>query len=267
MTIRTEITSTKNPLVRRVRETAAGENAGEIALDGVRLAWEALASERPIRVCAVSSRLTEVRGGHDLRSRLQARSDEWYECSEAVMARMSSVDAPQGVILIVERAPDELDFVLADRGVTPLVVAASGVRDPGNTGALVRTAEAAGATGFVALRGGADPLRDKAIRGSAGSVLRLPIARDVTTESFVARVRDLGSRLVVATGDGDVAYTDTDFRAPTVLVVGAEAQGIPAQLRDAADACVQIPIAPPVESLNVAVAAGVLLFEARRQRG
>lgn len=267
MTRTPDITSTKNPLVRRFRATAGGEVDGEIVLDGVRLAWEAIGVGSPIRVAAVSPKLLHGKTGHDLRSRLESAADEFVECTDPVLAKMSCVDTPQGVILIVDRMPATLDDVFASSAGPAFVVAAAGVRDPGNLGALVRTAEAAGATGFVALRGGADPYRDKAVRGSSGSILRLPVARDAQVVELVRVARDAGVQIVCADGNADALYSEVDLTKPTLLVVGAEARGVPAELIDAASACVRIPIAEPVESLNVAVAAGVLMFEARRQRG
>jgi TrmH family RNA methyltransferase len=140
------------------------------------------------------------------------------------------------------------------------------VRDPGNLGSLLRTAEAAGATGVVSLRGGADPFRDKALRGSMGSVFRLPVLHGLDAAAVIAFARRHRLQLVIADGGGDRVHTQADLRKPLALVVGAEAAGVPPELLAAADARVRIPLRAPVESLNVAVAAGVLLFEAQRQR-
>ena len=196
--------------------------------------------------------------------------DEAGLALEGVVAGLEHLDGEVDLSvagLIVERGSKSLEQVFdAERG-APLIVAAAGVRDPGNLGALVRTAEAAGATGFVALRGGADPFRDKAVRGSSGSILRVPVARDVGDEHLVEFAKERGVQVLCADGSAEKLYSEADMTKPTLIVVGAEARGVSESLLAKADATIRVPIAEPVESLNVAVAAGVLMFEARRQRG
>lgn len=275
MPIRTEITSPKNPAVARVRAAARGETPGVAVVDGVRIVAEAVALGLPIRFAACSDKVLEADGGHELRAQLEARADESAACSQRVIERMSSLETPQGVLAVVEIGPRSLDEVLdavpeagsAQPWAGGLVTVAAGVRDPGNLGALLRSTEAAGGTGFVTLPGSADPFRDKAVRGSSGSVLRVPVARAVEPAALLAALRDRGWQVVVADGASESAdYVDVDFTKPTAVVVGAEGQGVPDALRAGADHSVRIPMRAPVESLNVAVAAGVLLFEARRQR-
>jgi TrmH family RNA methyltransferase len=264
MSGRLEITSTKNPAIRRVRDAAAGDLPGELLADGLRVVWDVVRAELPIRLAAVSPRLFDHKSGHDLKRRLEQRADEFFECSEAVLAKMSSLETPQGVLVIAARPAHRVADLLAIPDA--LVVVAAGVRDPGNLGAICRTAEAAGATGLAVLAGSADPFRDKAVRGSSGSVFRLPTAGGVPTGELIDRARERGLQLVVADNSAERDYLDVDYRAPTVLALGGEGAGIPEELLDAATARVRIPMAEGVESLNVSVAAGVLLFEARRQR-
>ncbi|MFY9342361.1 MAG: RNA methyltransferase [Planctomycetota bacterium] len=256
------VTSTKNPVVQQFRAAGSGELAGAMLAEGVRLVQEALDAGLRVSVAAVSPRLQDA----GLRTRLLAVAESFLECSDEVLAKMSGMETPPGVAVLLERPrTDERD--LLGKGWAPLVVAAAGVRDPGNLGSLVRTAEAAGATGCVTMRGGADPFRDKAVRGAMGSLFRLPVLHGLDAAAVVEFARHHRLRLVVADGDGDTVHTAADLRSPLVLVVGAEAAGVPAELRAAAATRVRIPLQPPVESLNVAVAAGVLLFEVRRQRG
>ncbi len=265
MAVRQEITSTKNPVVKRFRDAARGEIDSEVVVDGFRLVWDVVRADIPIRAAAVSPRLLGAKSSHDLKSRLATLAEEFVECADRVLERMSSLETPQGVIAIVDRPSYTLDSLLSEE-VVPLLAVAAGVRDPGNLGAIARTAEAAGASGMVVLKGSADPFRDKAVRGSSGSVLRLPTTRGVSADELVEFTASHGMQLVVAEGAAELDYTDHDWTAPTAVVLGAEGAGLPAELRDAATARVRIPIADAVESLNVAVAAGVLLFEAGRQR-
>ncbi len=262
MPSRREITSGKNPAVQRFRDAAEGRLDGVLLAEGTRLVREALAAGLRVVEAAVSPRLGDV----DLARELQQRADTFLECTDAALARMSALDTPQGVAVLVQKpAVQEADLLRGD--LAPLVVVAAGVRDPGNLGSLLRTAEAAGATGVVAMQGGADPFRDKAVRGSMGSVFRLPVLHRLDASAVVAFARRHRLQIVVADGGGEVVYTAAKLTSPTLLVVGAEAAGVPAELLAAADVRVRIPLRLPVESLNVAVAAGVLLFEAQRQRG
>lgn len=248
-------------MVQRFRAAAAGELDGVLVAEGARLVVDALDAKVRVLEAAVSPRCSDGA----LRARLQAAAGSFIECSDEVLAALSALDTPPGVAVVLQR-PVVDDARLLGAGLAPLVVVAAGVRDPGNLGSLLRTAEAAGASGVVTLRGGADPFRDKAVRGSMGSVFRLPVVHGWDAAAVVAFVRRSRLQLVVADGGGDRAYTTAEWRKPLALVVGAEAAGVPAELLAAADARVRIPLQAPVDSLNVAVAAGVLLYEARRQR-
>lgn len=259
---RRTVSSSKNPLVQRFRAAAVGDVEGAMVAEGVRLVGEALDAKLRVLAAAVSPRCSD----RALRDRLQAAAGAAFvECSDDVLASLSALETPQGVAVVLERPTwREADVTRGD--LAPLVVVAAGVRDPGNLGSLLRTAEAAGATGVVSLRGGADPFRDKALRGSMGSVFRLPVLHGLDAAAVIAFARRHRLQLVIADGGGDRVHTQADLRKPLALVVGAEAAGVPPELLAAADVRVRIPLRAPVESLNVAVAAGVLLFEAQRQR-
>lgn len=262
MSARREVSSGKNPAIQRFRAVAAGEVPDLMLAEGARLVGEAVAAGLEVAEAAVSPRLQD----EDLRRRLQERARTFLDCSDDVLARLSALDTPQGVAVLLRRPACAETDLLRGPG-KPLVVVAAGVRDPGNLGSLLRAAEAAGATGCVTLRGGADPFRDKAVRGSMGSIFRLPVLHGLDAADVIAFARRHQLRVVVADGGGERLHTAVDLCQPLLLVVGAEAAGVPAELLQAADARVRIPLRAPVESLNVAVAAGVLLFEAMRQRG
>ena len=262
------IQSTKNPLVRRFRDAAAAAGADRswTVAEGSRLVGEALDSGQVIVEAAWSPRLLTRPGGLALRSRLDERAELVSACTDKVLQRLSQLETHQGVSVILRRPSWTTADLLGRGGVAPLVVVAAGIQDPGNLGALLRSAEAASATGLLALDGSADPFRSKALRGSAGSAFRLPCHWGATACEAVEFLRAHRLRILVAAGSGDTSCWETDLRLPTALVFGAEGSGLPPILAAAADGRVSIPLMDPVESLNVAVAAGVLLFEARRQR-
>lgn len=258
---RKEISSGKNPAIQRFRDAAVGALEGVMLVEGTRLVLEALQAGLTVFEAAVSPRLADVK----LRERLQQSAQTFLDCSDEVFARMSALESPQGVAVLVAR-PQWQEQDLLGSGLVPLVVVAAGVRDPGNLGSVLRTAEAAGASGCITMLGGADPFRDKAVRGSMGSIFRLPVQHGLSAANVVDFARRHRLQLVAADGSGERPHTQADLKKPMALVVGAEAAGVPDELRRAADARVRIPLREPVDSLNVAVATGVLLFEAMRQR-
>jgi len=257
----TSITSPKNPLVRRFRDAAAGEPPEVMLVDGIKLVHEALEAKLPILEAAVTARLFGSELGKALRRRLEHEAPKLHEVGDAVLERISGVTTPQGVSAIFRRPAYQAQDL---RGKNSLLVVAAGIKDPGNLGAMIRSAEAAGATGVLATQGGADPFRDKALRGSAGSVFRLPTLGGQSEEQVLAMLE--GLQVVIAEGDGTLDYWKCDFKKPSAIVLGNEGHGVPEALRARATLRVRIPMASAVESLNVAVATGVLLFEARRQR-
>jgi TrmH family RNA methyltransferase len=256
-----EITSPKNPLVQRFKDAASGNLPGALLAEGQRLVQEGLDAHLEVLIAAVSPRVSDLQ----FKDRLQASAREFVHCTDDVLAKMSALETHQGVAVVFAQ-PQWREQDLLRGTWSPLVAVAAGVRDPGNLGALVRTAEAAGASGFVTLAGGADPFRDKAVRGSMGSVFRLPLLHGFDAGALIELAGRQRLQLVVADGGGPTEHTECDFRKPSLLVFGAEAAGVPADLLQAANVRVRVELQKPVESLNVAVAAGILLFEARRQR-
>ena len=146
-----------------------------------------------------------------------------------------------------------------------LVVVAHDVQDPGNVGGIMRTAEAAGATAFVATASTADPFGWKALRGSMGSALRLPIARGEIADVLRA-LRTAGVETSALAPRAGRPLFDADFRQPSALILGSEGAGLPQDVLQQVDRHVTIPMQQPVESLNVGVAAALVLYEAYRQR-
>jgi TrmH family RNA methyltransferase len=140
------------------------------------------------------------------------------------------------------------------------------VQDPGNMGTLIRTAEAAGVGGIVALGGSVDVFSPKVLRSSMGSAFRLPILANATVEQLISLRESHGLKIVAAAGEGEIDYTDYDWQQPTLLLLGNEGRGVDAALMSQCDARLRIPLLNGVESLNVAAAGAVMLFEAARQR-
>jgi RNA methyltransferase, TrmH family len=258
------ITSRQNPLVARFRAAARGDADGAILLDGAHLVADALAAGLPLRVVAFTPSALERREVSALAEQLARASVEVATVSAVVMDAMSPVRSPSAIVGLAERPVSSLDRVFA--GAAPLTVVATGVQDPGNVGAIVRVAEAGGATGFIAAEGSADPFGWKALRGSMGSALRLPVFGGIGAEAAVSAARDHRCRVVATVPRGGRSLVDVSLVGPTAILIGGEGQGLPASIVDAADERVTIPMQAPVESLNAAVTAALIVYEALRQR-
>jgi TrmH family RNA methyltransferase len=258
------ISSRQNPLVGRFRALAhERRNTDEILLDGRHLIEEALASTTEIVVAALLDRRIKEDLA-DLAARIEAAGATAVTVSEKVLSAVSPVREPSGAVAIARRATSTLATVL--RRAPALVAVLDDVQDPGNVGAIIRAAEAFGATGIVTAPGAADPLGWKALRGSMGSALRIPIAVRVPLPEAIRASSDAGLRVFATVPHGGTPLTSCDLTGPAVVLLGAEGTGLSAAAIGAADQRLTIPMCGPPESLNVAVAAGVILYEASRQR-
>jgi 23S rRNA (guanosine2251-2'-O)-methyltransferase len=152
-------------------------------------------------------------------------------------------------------------------GAVPLVGALDGITDPHNVGAIIRSAECAGLDAIVIGKHDSSGLTDVVMKTSAGAAGHLPIARVTNVGDTITGLKDVGVTVVGLDERGTVAYTDYDFTQPTAIVIGSEGKGMSPRIRKMCDALLSIPMSGKVASLNASVAAGVVFFEARRQRG
>jgi TrmH family RNA methyltransferase len=258
------ITSRQNPLVARFRTAARGDIGGVLLLDGAHLVGDARAAAVTFQLAAVTPAAVEQPDVRTLVDALAGDGVEVITVSASVMDAASPVKTPSGIVALAERPAMEIDRLYAGAA---FVLIAIDVQDPGNLGAIVRVAEAAGATGFVAAGGSANPFGWKALRGSMGSALRLPIASEISADEAVTEARRRGCRVIAAVPRDGRPVFDADLTGPIAVLIGGEGQGLSSAITGAADDRITIPMQPPVESLNAAVTAALLLYEARRQRG
>jgi RNA methyltransferase, TrmH family len=257
------ITSRSNPVVKRFRALRdRGADEGLCVLEGVKLVEEALTAGLSLVEAAAAPRFLATPRGKSLLQRLASVGVEVREMADEVLASVSDVEQDQGLVGVARRRDFPEDALVAG---VPLVLVAAGIQNPGNLGALLRTAEAAGATGAI-LAGCADPWSWKALRGAMGSTFRLPHVETQDALGALSRLRARGVRIYATASTRALPHDQADLRGPSAIVLGNEGAGLGQELARAADATLSIPMAGAAESLNVAVAAGVLLFEAARQR-
>jgi TrmH family RNA methyltransferase len=258
------ITSRQHPVVARFRDAARGEADGIMLLDGAHLVGDAVEAGVELVVAAVTPSALENDELQALISALGRQGVEVTLVSAPVMDAISPVRSPSAIVALARRLPAPTDAFYA--GAAPLIVIAVDVQDPGNLGAIVRVAEAAGATGVVTAGASANPFGWKALRGSMGSALRLPVLAGVPADEAVTAARRHGCRIVATVPRHGRQIFEADLRGPLAVLVGGEGRGLPGPLAEAADERVTIPMEAPVESLNAAVSAALILYEARRQR-
>ncbi|MEZ5290276.1 MAG: RNA methyltransferase [Vicinamibacterales bacterium] len=257
------ITSRRHPLVQACRDARAGGAGQPLLLDGWHLVQEARSAGLDVDAVAVAAEPLEPAD----RAVLDALADagaQVVRVTADVLQAMSPVRTPSGIVALARRPTHAVDDVFAPP--PALVVAAVDVQDPGNVGALVRTAEALGASGLLAVGTTADPFAWKALRASMGSAFRLPIVRLATAGEAMAAAKDRGVQVIALAPRGGTAPNEVDLGRPTCLLLGGEGPGLPEALVRDADRAVSLPMAAPVESLNVAVAGALALYEAAGRR-
>jgi RNA methyltransferase, TrmH family len=255
-----DITSRQHPIVQAFKRAARGES-DQVLLDGWHLLRDAHAAGLPLRTVAVAGE-APTPGDATLIARL-GREGAVFTVTTAVMDAMSPVRTPTGVVALAERRAHTLQDLLAPP--PPLIVAGLTIQDPGNVGAIVRAAEAGGATGVLFSADCADPWGWKALRAAMGSTFRLPVQTGDLSH-LLATLRAAGVKTVAAVPHAAGSHVAVNLRGPVALVVGAEGRGLDSDTLRDADTHVSIPMRPPVDSLNVAVAAALLVYEAQRQR-
>lgn len=256
------ISSRTNPVVKQFR-AAAGDPGDTLLLDGEHLVEEAIASGVRLHLIALPER--QAGGGAGALARRAAEAGaRILLVTDGVLAAISPLRQPSGPVALAARPAASLDEVF---GRAPqLVLLLAGVQDPGNVGAIVRAADACGATGIVAGEGCADAFGWKALRGAMGSTFHLPVATRVPLARAVEMARRWGLQIAAAVPRSGTPLPRADLRRPSAILLGGEGAGLAEALIALADTRLAIPMSRRVESLNVATAAAIVTYEAMRQR-
>jgi TrmH family RNA methyltransferase len=260
------ITSRDNPRIkaaRALRERRGREEQRAYLIEGVTLLLDALAAgQRPLLVLRDDTRLSAVHRA-TLDAALAPLAEIVQPVGPAAFRAVAETETPQGVAAILPLPPAATLPPLRPRD---LILVADRIQDPGNLGAMLRAAEGAGARGVVTTPGAVDLYNPKVVRAAMGAHFRLQTATDAPWPALAAWVGAAGLPLLGADRAADRSYGEVDWRQGGAVVIGNEAGGLSAAARAAVDGLIGIPLAAPVDSLNAAVAAGVILFEAARQR-
>ncbi|SOC19320.1 TrmH family RNA methyltransferase [Stappia indica] len=264
-----QVTSFSNPLVKDIKALIAQrkhrQKSGRFVAEGLKLATDALAAGWEVDMLVLGPEARDSAPAREVAATARARGATILEVSTAVLAAMTRRDNPQMVVgvygqRLLSASALEKAFAAAPQGVW---VALDQVRDPGNLGTIIRTADAVGASGVILVGDTTDPFAVEAVRATMGSLFHVPLARQ-TREGF----REIAARwpgTVVGTHlKGSSDYRTIDYRRPSLLLMGNEQSGLPQEMAEACSALARIPQAGQADSLNLAVATAVMLYEIRR---
>lgn len=264
------ITSTSNARVKRLaglqKKRKLREKEQIYLTEGLRMFQEAPGKD--LKELYVSQTFYEREG-----QLIRSKEREAAVCAEVladhVFAHVSDTQTPQGVLCVMarRREPALEELLAAGRdGRRPLLMVLDNLQDPGNLGTIIRTGEGAGVTGIVMSSDCVDLYNPKTVRSTMGSIYRVPARVEADIAGFLRRIREAGIRVYAAHLDGTADYDEEDYTQGSAFLIGNEGNGLRAETAQAADTYIRIPMEGKVESLNAAIAATILMFEAGRQR-
>ncbi len=260
------ITSATNPRIKslvRLRDRRERDASGRFAIEGYRELTRATQGSVRIESLYVCPALYLGSNEPALIDAIQRSGAEIIEVAEEPFRKASYRERPEGLLAVAERFATDLDRVPLTG--TPLVLVVESIEKPGNLGTMLRTAEAAGVSGVIVADPTTDPFNPNVVRASLGTLFTVPLAV-ADSSTAIEYLREASVRILAATPAGTMAHSAVDMTGPVALVIGSEQYGLSRIWLDAADTAIVIPMPGSVDSLNAAMSAGILLFEALRQR-
>lgn len=261
-----QITSLTNPRVKEIRALSmkkTRDETGQFLGEGLKLVTDALEEHWPVDTIAFAPAVRDQPHVARAAATVRARGGEVLEVSEAVLGKITRRDNPQMVVGVFRQRLRPLAEIQVKTGET--WVALEQVRDPGNLGTIIRTVDSVGARGVILVGETCDPFSFEAVRATMGSMFHVPLAR-AGRDAFVAWAKHGNVRLVGTHLKATHDYRDAQSERPTVLVMGNEQAGLTDEMAAACEARVKIPMVGRADSLNLAVATGVMLYELRREK-
>lgn len=262
------ISSAANPLIKRVRALADRKHRrreSAFVVQGIQPVWQAVEAGARIEVLIVAPGVLRHAGAAAMVAAQEAAGVRVARVSAELFGRISDRDDPSGLAAIVRSAPVELAELAVGDG--SLFAALHSPGNPGNVGTIIRTASAAGCHGVILIGPAADPYDPAAVKASMGAIFTVPVATVTSAEEFLDWARHGDVTVAAASARSSVSCWEAELQPPLAVLLGSEGTGLPDDLLATADLRVAIPMTGTAESLNLAVAAGVLLYEVRRRTG
>ncbi|MGI8856413.1 MAG: TrmH family RNA methyltransferase [Thermomicrobiales bacterium] len=261
------IESAANPLIKRIRaleQRKGREEHGAFFVEGIQAVWQAVEAGAAIETLVVAPDLLTSAPARAMVEQQRAAGTPFAEVAAALFERIASRENPSGLAAVIRMARHGIETL----PITPtaLFVALHEIGNPGNLGTIIRTADAVGGSGFVLIGDTTDPYHPSAVRASVGTLFRLPIVHAATIDEMFAWCADHRISIVTTSARAAHDHWEVTYPAPSLVLFGNEGRGLPADVLERGDLSVRIPMHGGASSLNLAVAAGVLLYEMLRQR-
>lgn len=264
-----KITSRDNQRLKFARKVGDGRVKDAIFIEGLRLAEEVLRANLTITDVLFTEGFRQTERGQKFLQKIETRTADFAEVSDKIFNSLSDTKNSQGIIVIVAKPPTGKIIVETDlqnnKREFPLVILLHQINNPSNLGAILRTAEAVDAGGVILTENSADVFSPKALRGAMGASLRMPIWTNADFFEVLDWAKEKNLTSICADVNSEKSYLEVDWKKPRLLIFGSEARGLSAEERRAVDEDLIIPMENGVESLNLAVSCGVILFESNRQ--
>lgn len=260
------ITSRANPLIKELRalgQKKVREQRGEFLIEGIQLVLQALESGAPIRLLIVASELLTSKTARDVVRQQERAGIRVVYVSRAVFESIAEREHPTGIAAVVKIPARALDDLRA--GENALFVALHKVSNPGNLGAILRTADAVNARGVILIGDATDAYGSTALNASRGAIFSVPLVHIENAQTVLQWARSQNLRIVTTSDSAAVNFWDAALRAPILIIFGNEGEGLPPEILAQGDA-VKIPMRGALDSLNLAVAVSVILFESIRKQ-
>ncbi len=260
------ISSSQNPVfkeVRSLKNRKDREEKGLFCIEGLRSVDEALKEKADIAGILVSEEFAANQGHSGVLGRMEALDVKMHRVTDKLFREISDTETPQGILAVMKMKTASMSE-LTDTGGLYLIL--DSIRDPGNMGTIIRTADAAGFSGVILSKGCVDPYNPKVLRSTMGSIFHIPLFKAGDLPEAIRLIRSKGIKVYASHLDSAVSIFDTGMTSGTAVIIGSEADGVSGEAAALADALVRIPMPGRAESLNASVAAGIIMFEAVRQR-
>jgi TrmH family RNA methyltransferase len=261
-----KINSRDNQKLKFARAVRDGRETDWIFVEGLRLSEELMKSNLEIKQVLVTSQFLQNTRALELIQKLSVKNIELSEVEAKIFGSLSDTKNSQGIIVIAAKPVTGREVVEKNRSRQPFLLLLHGLNNPTNLGAILRTAEAVGIEGVITTKGTTEVFSQKALRGGMGANLRLPFWTNADFSETLEWAKRQGIKSVSADIRSQKSYLEIDWTMPRLLIIGSEGHGLSEAERIQTDESLVIPMANGVESLNAAVASGVILFEAKRQR-
>lgn len=259
-----KITSRDNQRLKFARKVGGGRIKDAIFVEGLRLAEEVLRAELKIFDVLFTENFRQTERGHKFLQNIKDKADNCAEVSEKIFNSLSDTKNSQGIVIIAAKPETGKSIIEANLRKTPLFILLHQINNPSNLGAILRTAEAADVSGIILTENSADVFSPKALRGAMGASFRIPVWTNADFFEVLSWSKEKNLISVCADVNAEKSYLEIDWKKPRLLIFGSEAHGLNSKERGEIDESLIIPMENNIESLNLAVSCGIILFEAKR---